>query len=94
MGKSSNDGAYYLFGLRLIGDFGATIAIPVVVLSWVGRRLDERWGTKPWLVLCSFTLAALLSGYVIYRKARTYEKAFKELDSAPKKTYDDPAHRG
>lgn len=76
--------SYYLLGARIIGDFGATIAVPVVLLAWLGKTLDARWGTAPWLLVAGFVLAAALSSFSIYRKARHYEKKFQELESRQK----------
>lgn len=74
-----NDQRYWLFGLRIAGDFGATIAIPVVVFAYLGKRLDARWGTAPWILIVGFVLAALISGALIYRKAKRYGKDYQEL---------------
>ncbi len=74
-----SDRRYWLFGLRIVGDFGATIAIPVVVFAYLGKRLDVRWGTAPWLLIIGFVLAALISGALIYRKAKRYGKEYQAL---------------
>lgn len=74
-----NDRRYWVFGLRIAGDFGATIAIPVVVFAYLGKRLDARWGTAPWLLIAGFALAALISGAIIYRKAKRYGKEYQNL---------------
>lgn len=79
MGKTDDRG-YYLLGLRIVADFGATIAVPIVVFAWLGQRLDARWGTKPWLLITGFVLAALISGGSIYRKAKAYGKEYQELN--------------
>lgn len=76
------DYKYHLLGLQAVGDFGATIALPAVVLSWLGKRLDEAWGTRPALLIAGFALAALLSSYAVYRKAKAYDRRFQELNSA------------
>lgn len=73
------DRKLYLFATRIVGDFGFSIAIPVVAFSWVGQYLDERWGTKPWLTVLGFALAALISGKIVYRKAKKYGKEYQEL---------------
>ncbi|MEK7481583.1 MAG: AtpZ/AtpI family protein [Patescibacteria group bacterium] len=73
------DRRYWLFGLRIAGDFGATIAIPVVVLAYLGNRLDVRFATAPWLLIAGFALAALFSGALIYRKAKRYGKEYQNL---------------
>lgn len=74
-----SDRRYWLFGLRITGDFGATIAIPVVVLAYLGKRFDTRFDTAPWLLIAGFALAALFSGAMIYRKAKRYGKEYQNL---------------
>ena len=74
-----NDRQYYLFGLRIAGDFGLTIAIPVVLLVLLGRSLDERY-QQGWLfTVLAFILAALISGTIIYRKAKKYGDEYQKL---------------
>lgn len=74
-----NDRRYWLFGLKIVGDFGATIAIPVVVFAYLGKRLDVRWGTAPWFLIAGFVISALISGVLIYRKAKRYGREYQEL---------------
>lgn len=74
-----SDRRYWLFGLRITGDFGATIAIPVVVFAYLGKRLDTRYDTAPGLLITGFVVAALISGVMIYRKAKRYGKEYQEM---------------
>jgi MFS-type transporter involved in bile tolerance (Atg22 family) len=73
------DRRYYLLGLKAVGDFGVTIAVPAVLAGIVGTRLDARWGTKPFLLFGCFALAAALSGLIIYRKAKRYGSEYQSL---------------
>ncbi len=92
MGKTTNDRAYYLFGLRIIGDFGVTIAVPVVTFALLGKWLDAKWGTKPTFLIAGFILAALLSGASIYRKAKAYGKEYQRLNRSLDGVYPVPRH--
>lgn len=74
-----NDRRYWLFGLRIAGDFGVTLALPVVVLAYLGKRLDTHFNTAPWLLITGFVLAALTSGVLIFRKAKRYGKEYQQL---------------
>lgn len=67
--------------MRIMVDFGATLALPVVFLAWLGRRLDSRHGTSPWLTIAGFALAAFISGYVIWKKAKRYGREYEALDA-------------
>ncbi|MEK7084575.1 MAG: AtpZ/AtpI family protein [Patescibacteria group bacterium] len=71
---------YLLFGLKIVGDFGATIAVPVVLFVLIGQWLDGRYGTNPFCTIGAFILAALVSGRSIYRKAKQYGKAYMEIE--------------
>lgn len=69
-----------MLGMRIAGDFGATIAVPVILFVLAGRKLDEHWQTGAKLTILAFILAALISGVSIYRKAKAYGREFSDLD--------------
>lgn len=76
-GKSSN--AYqYVLGLRIAADLVATIAVPAVLAALLGKWLDERWGTHPYVFGLLLIVAFLLSAIIIYRKAKYYAKLYIE----------------
>ncbi len=79
MPETAGERGYYLLGLRIVADFGATIAVPIVVFAWLGKQLDARWGTKPVMLISGFVLAALISGASIYRKAKSYGNEYQKL---------------
>lgn len=79
MPSPPNDRTYMLFGARIVGDFGATIAVPIVLLALLGKWLDGQWGTGPWMLILGFVLAAVLSGLSITRKAKAYGDAYQKL---------------
>lgn len=76
----TSDREYYLFALKIIGDFGLAIAAPVVGFVLLGQYLDERYGRSPWFIIAGFVLAALLSGRIIYRKAKQYGREYQKLN--------------
>jgi len=71
---------YTMLGLRIVGDFGASIAIPVVVFVIIGQWLDEKYQKGPLFTILAFVLAALISGKMIYKKAKEYNKEYRDLD--------------
>lgn len=77
---SESDRSYYLFALKIIGDFGASIALPVVCFTYLGQYADSRLGTAPYLLVGGFIVAALSSGYLIYRKAKIYGQDYERLN--------------
>jgi F0F1-type ATP synthase assembly protein I len=54
--------------LSFAWEMGYTIAVPIVVLALLGRFLDKKIGTTPWLLLFGILLSIVLSSYAIYKK--------------------------
>lgn len=77
--KSSADRIYYLFALRIIGDFGATIAVPVIIGAMLGQKIDFYYHKTPLFTVIGFVLAAILSATMISRKAKRYGKEYEKL---------------
>ena len=75
----NKDRGYYLLALKIVGDLGATIAVPVVVFVIIGQYLDKRYGHGPWLTILAFVLAALTSGNIVYKKAKRYGAEYQKL---------------
>lgn len=79
--SNENDRKNAILGLRIVGDFGMTIAIPVVVFVIIGQWMDGKYNTGPWFTIGSFILAALVSGRSIYKKAKEYGKEYQALNA-------------
>jgi MFS-type transporter involved in bile tolerance (Atg22 family) len=75
--KKSTDWWYYTLGLRILADFGVTIALPAVSAGLLGDYLDERWGTKPVMILLLCTIAFVFTAILIVRKAYRYADLYK-----------------
>ena len=78
---SEKDRKYAMLGLRIVGDFGATIAIPAVIFVIIGQWLDGKYNKSPWFTILAFVLAAMVSGRSIYKKAKTYGKEYEALNA-------------
>ena len=84
--SSETDRKYAMMGMRIIGDFGAAIAVPVVVFVLIGQWLDGKYDTGYKFTVGAFVLAALVSGKILYKKAKAYGAEFQSLnDEADKK---------
>ncbi len=79
---SEQDRRYAMFGLRIAGDFGASIAIPVVAFVFGGQWLERRYGHEPWFTVTGFALAALLSGFIVYSRTKEYAAEYQRLNDA------------
>ncbi|MFH1947553.1 MAG: AtpZ/AtpI family protein [Candidatus Magasanikbacteria bacterium] len=75
------DRKYMLMGLRIAGDFGASIAVPVILFVLIGQWLDGKYEKTPLFTVIAFILAALVSGKMLYKKAKKYGKEYNDLDN-------------
>ena len=77
--KKTTDRQYYLFALRIIGDFGASIAVPVVMFVLIGQYLDGKYNRSPLFTIIGFVLAALISGKIIHKKSKIYGREYQSM---------------
>ena len=75
----TSDREFYLFALKIASDFGATIAAPVIVFVLIGRWLDRIYSREILFTVLAFILSALISGMIIYRKAKRYGREYQSL---------------
>ena len=80
-GQPTSDREYYIFALKIIGDFGATIAVPVVIFVLIGQYLDEKYGRSPLFIILGFALAAVISVKIIYKKAKIYGAEYQKMSN-------------
>lgn len=78
--KKDTDREYMRLGLRIVGDFGATLAVPVVVFVLIGQWLDERYHHNYVFTVIAFVLAAITSAKMIYDKAKYYDKKYHDIE--------------
>lgn len=77
--KKTTDRDYYLFALRIIGDFGAAIAVPIVISVFIGQWLDGKYDQGPLFTILAFVLAGLIFGKIIHKKAKRYGIQYQQL---------------
>lgn len=82
--QSNSDRKYYLFALRIIGDFGVAIAVPVVLFALAGQWLDDKYSSAPIFLIFGFVIAALVSARSVYRKAKIYGEEYSNLENNKK----------
>lgn len=63
--------------LKMAWELGYTIAIPLVVFALVGRLLDKKLGTSPFLLLIGILISLVVTSIAVYRKAT---KILKEAE--------------
>ncbi len=87
--STETDRKYAMMGMRIIGDFGAAIAIPVVAFVLAGQWLDGKYDAGYKFTIGAFVLSALVSGRILYKKAKAYGAEFQKLnDEVDKKKQD------
>ncbi len=78
--KKTTSREYHLFAFKMLGDFGASIAAPVVLFVLIGQYLDGKYSKSPLFTILGFVLAALLSAKIIYKKAKKYGEEYKRMN--------------
>lgn len=56
--------------LKLVGQLGFEIALPLVGFAWGGHWLDQRLGSSPALLLIGVALAVFLTTVLVARKIK------------------------
>jgi len=77
--KKTSDRAYYLFALRIMGDFGATIAVPAVLASLLGRWLDEKYHKYPLFIIICLIIAFIVTIRIIQKKVKKYGEEYNKM---------------
>lgn len=78
--KNGIDRKYWIFSLKIVGDFGITLALPIVIFSLLGQKLDDQFSTGRFFLVLGFIVSALLSGKIIYKKTKKYAEDYENLD--------------
>lgn len=82
--KKTTDREYYLFAVRIMGDFGASIALPLVGFVLLGQYLDGKYNQTPWFTVMGFVLAALLTAKLVHKKAKKYGQEYQAMEDKGK----------
>lgn len=69
-----------MLGLRIVGDFGATIAVPVVVFVLIGKWLQTKYGFEPYGIIGGFLFALTTSALSIRKKVKWYAAEYSSLE--------------
>ncbi len=78
--KNEKDRRYMLLGFRIVGSFGAIIALPVIAFVLLGQYMDAKFGHAPWWTVGGFVTASILTVLIIRKKAKEYGKEYTALN--------------
>jgi len=78
--KKVSDREYYLFALRIAGDFGATIAVPAVLGVLIGNWLDNKYDKYPLFLIICLLLAFAATVRIIQKKAKRYGDQYNKMN--------------
>ncbi|MBU0614444.1 AtpZ/AtpI family protein [Patescibacteria group bacterium] len=71
------DKFYYLLAFKAAADLGVSIAVPAVAGAYLGKYLDDIWGTKPIMFAIMLIVAFLLTSIYVIRKVYYYADLYK-----------------
>lgn len=75
--KSPSDFDGRLVALQLL-DTTWRVALPILLLSWLGFKLDQHWHTKPIFILIGFFVSLIMAFLLVYRQVKSaYPDFFK-----------------
>jgi F0F1-type ATP synthase assembly protein I len=76
--KATSDRFYYVLAFRVAADFGVSIAVPALIAAYIGKHLDEKFGTSPWILIGLMALALAVTVVIIVKKANYYGKLYEK----------------
>lgn len=78
-----NDRRYAILATKILGEFGAAIAMPAVAAAMLGKRFDAAHGTAPRYTAICLVTAFIVTAFYISRRARAYGREYEALDAKP-----------
>lgn len=80
--NDSKDRKYAILGLRIAGDFGISLAAPVIFSVIIAQWISKKYGFGIWITILAFVFAGILSAKIILKKAKKYGKEYQEIDNS------------
>ncbi|OGH91999.1 MAG: hypothetical protein A2534_01160 [Candidatus Magasanikbacteria bacterium RIFOXYD2_FULL_39_9] len=82
--QKSSGRDYQILAFKIIGSFGASIAVPVVGFVLIGQYFDKKYSLSPLFTILAFVLAAAISAKIIHKQAKSFGAEYKRLNDAGK----------
>ena len=71
------------FTLRLMGEIGGWIAAPVLLLGWIGKKIDVLLETGPVILAASLLLSFVVSTVGLCLRAADFGDQYEQLTDGP-----------
>ena len=83
--NSQEEVSWWQPSVVLFGKLSGWIAFPVIIALFVGKWLDEKYQTEPWLFLFSVGIAFILSSVgIVKESARAMKEMSEDLEKKRK----------
>ena len=73
-----NKGLWWKPAFEIFSEISTWIAVPIIVAVIGGKALDNRYGTKPWMLIGSAAIAFLISSFGIVKAVKKYAARIKK----------------
>ncbi|HEU0085928.1 MAG TPA: AtpZ/AtpI family protein [Candidatus Paceibacterota bacterium] len=84
MEKNNNNkipsGPWWKDGAMVFSEISTWIVGPIVLALILGKYLDEKYGTEPWMFLGLAVLGFVITAYGIIKSVRKYADKQKKID--------------
>lgn len=70
MKKDKQENPWWQPGMLLFGRLSGWIAGPIVAALFIGKWLDKRYDSEPWIFLASVAIAFIISSVGIVRESK------------------------
>ena len=77
--SSNSNGPWWKDGVQIFTQVSVWIVVPIFLALFVGKGLDEHFGTKPIIFLCLAVAGFIFSCYGIVRVIRKYLKEIEDI---------------
>lgn len=69
--------------LKVMANISGWIAFPIIIGLFLGKWLDQRFGTEPWLFLTTIGVCFIISIYgLVINALKEFKKIEKDYDAA------------
>lgn len=72
--EDNNKKPWWREGVLLSAKVSAYIAVPVIVTSYLGKFLDKKYSTAPYLFLILTAIAFASTIYLIWKEVKAYQR--------------------